>query len=67
MWYMENKASGDRGDAMDYGEQFDRMETAKIMENDPDSLAFFKANKSMRGARWKNKTALKNALQKRRV
>lgn len=49
-------------DALDDGEQFEKLERERIMEEDPDSLAFFNAKKTMmatlkrRGKR-KNKAA----------
>ncbi|KAF0695865.1 Aste57867_13385 [Aphanomyces stellatus] len=52
-WYLDGgsqaKASdeGDR-DKLDEGEKFDQMEVERIRAQDPDSLAFFQAQKKMR-------------------
>eukprot|EP00981_Chlorochromonas_danica_P002941 scaffold601_cov170-Ochromonas_danica.AAC.2 len=39
---------GGGGDELDDQEAFDRLETERVMANDPDSLAFFTAQKTMR-------------------
>ena len=36
------------GDVLDDGEAFDKLEMEKIAASDPDSLAYFNANKKMR-------------------
>ena len=38
----------DEQDEMDYGEWFDQMETKRVVDDDPDSLPFFKAQKQMK-------------------
>lgn len=68
IWFMDHDLSRNEDrDVLDYGEQFDRMEASRVMERDPDSLAFFKANKSMRGFKRNKRVALKNALQRKRT
>jgi len=54
-WYNSSRPSAnaqqpedDEGDVLDDGEQFDQLEITKVMEQDPDSLAFFQAQKKMR-------------------
>jgi len=37
----------DEGDKLDDGEAFDQMEMERVVEQDPDSLAFFQAQKKM--------------------
>ena len=63
-WHMTQKAGGDLSDdeVLDYGEQFERLQKQKVMDNDPDSLAFFNANKSMNAQRRNNRTAYKHKL-----
>ncbi|KAF1335941.1 Kinesin-like protein, partial [Globisporangium splendens] len=41
-------ASGSKDDRLDDGEKFDQMEVDRIRAQDPDSLAFFQAQKKMR-------------------
>ncbi len=43
-----NALMGMESDKMDDQEAFDRLETERVMANDPDSLAFFSAQKTMR-------------------
>eukprot|EP00941_MAST-03F_sp_MAST-3F-sp1_P002785 g2785.t1 len=67
-WYMSQKASGDLSDEelLDYGEKFERLQMQKVMDDDPDSLAFFNANKAMRTTQRQNRTAYKHKLGKKR-
>jgi len=65
----EEEEEMDSPDVLDYGEQFDEMERSRVMEEDPDSLAFFKARKAMgntlRSTRNARVHKLKNKRQKR--
>ena len=56
----------DHNDILDYGEQFDQLEAARVMEKDPDSLAFFQAQKSMRTTFRSNRNQIKAGLRKKR-
>ncbi|CAK4609624.1 hypothetical protein LEN26_001617 [Aphanomyces euteiches] len=51
-WYQDggSQAKADEGDRdkLDEGEKFDQMEVERIRAQDPDSLAFFQAQKKMR-------------------
>lgn len=44
---QEMGEKGAEDDVLDDGEQFDKLEKQRIMEEDPDSLAFFNARKTM--------------------
>ena len=66
MWFMEKTAHVDKGDVLDYGEEFERMEAMRVMEDDPDSLAFFRAQKSMRSTFRAKKNALKVSSMRKR-
>jgi kinesin family protein 6/9 len=67
-WYISQKAAGDTSDddVLDYGEQFERLQKQRVMDADPDSLAFFNANKSMRNTARQNRTAYKHKMVARR-
>jgi hypothetical protein len=39
---------GDSDDVLDDGECFDKLEIERVMADDPESLAFFKAQKGLR-------------------
>ncbi|RHY60733.1 hypothetical protein DYB28_007706 [Aphanomyces astaci] len=53
-WYVEGGGSQAKGgedgdhDKLDEGEKFDQMEVERVRAQDPDSLAFFQAQKKMR-------------------
>jgi len=66
LWYMEKTAHMDKGDVLDYGEEFERLEATRVMEDDPDSLAFFRAQKSMRSTFRAKKHALKVSSMRKR-
>lgn len=53
-------------DLLDYGEQFDLMEAQRVTESDPDSLAFFQAQKTMRNTMRSKRNALKAGLSRKR-
>lgn len=40
-------AVDEQGEVLDYGEQFERMEMERIVSQDPDSLSFYNATKSV--------------------
>jgi len=40
-------AVDEQGEVLDYGEQFERMEMERIVAEDPDSLSFYNATKSV--------------------
>ena len=69
-WYaMKYTADGlqsDDDDVLDYGEQFDRLEKKKVIDNDPDSLAFFNAQKSMRNSMRRDMGKISLAMKKKR-
>jgi kinesin family protein 6/9 len=46
----------DPGDQLDDGEQFDKMEIERIIDQDPDSVAFFQAHKKMAATQNANRT-----------
>jgi kinesin family protein 6/9 len=50
-------------DQLDDQEAFDRLETQRVMDTDPDSLAFFHANKTKRALLTQNASTIKS-LQK---
>ena len=50
-------------DQLDDQEAFDRLETQRVMDSDPDSLAFFHANKTKRALLTQNSSSIKS-LQK---
>jgi hypothetical protein len=56
----------DSPDVLDYGEQFDQMERSRVMEEDPDSLAFFKARKNMGNTLRSTRNARVHKLAKKR-
>jgi len=49
-------AVDETGEVLDYGEQFDKMEMEKITSEDPDSVSFYNATKSV--ASRKNRPAM---------
>ena len=48
------------GEVLDYGEQFEKMELEKITAEDPDSVSFYNATKSV--ASRKNRPSMKKSL-----
>lgn len=61
----ESKRGGDL-DQLDDQEAFDRLEVERVMQNDPDSLAFFNAQKTKRALMTQNSVAIKTALRNKR-
>jgi len=61
----ESKRGGDF-DQLDDQEAFDRLEVERVMSNDPDSLAFFNAQKTKRALMTQNSVAIKTTLRNRR-
>ena len=55
------------GDAMDEGEMFDEMELARVVEEDPDSVAFFKAKKGLDKSRRYQKGAATKTIRSKRI
>lgn len=51
-------------DALDYGEQFERMEAQRVMADNPDSLPYFNAHKSMQHTLVKGGKAKQHVLLK---
>merc|ERR1712086_1065201 len=45
---MQQPEQHDEGDVLDDGEMFEQMEVTRVMDQDPDSLAFFQAQKKMK-------------------
>ena len=67
LWFMEKTAHVEKGDVLDYGEEFERLEATRVMDDDPDSLAFFRAHKSMKNSFRAKKNALKvSSIRKRK-
>lgn len=48
-------AASDAGDILDDGEAFDKLEMERVATDDPDSLAYFNAQKRMRGTTRSNR------------
>lgn len=59
---FDGEAAGP-SDQLDDQEAFDRLETQRVMDTDPDSLAFFHANKTKRALLTQNASTIKS-LQK---
>ncbi len=59
---FDGEATGP-ADQLDDQEAFDRLETQRVMDTDPDSLAFFHANKTKRALMAQNASGIKS-LQK---
>ena len=59
---FDSEATGP-ADQLDDQEAFDRLETQRVMDTDPDSLAFFHANKTKRALMTQNASSIKS-LQK---
>lgn len=59
---FDGEATGP-ADQLDDQEAFDRLETQRVMDTDPDSLAFFHANKTKRALLTQNSSSIKS-LQK---
>jgi len=62
----EDEEEMESPDVLDYGEQFDEMERTRVMEEDPDSLAFFKARKNMGNTLRSTRNARVHKLAKKR-
>ena len=60
----EGNAAG--SDLLDDQEAFDRLETQRVLDNDPDSLAFFHAQKTRRALLTQNMAAIKNHQKNKR-
>jgi kinesin family protein 6/9 len=54
-------------DQLDDQEAFDRLEESRVIANDPDSLAFFNANKTRRALQTQNLTAIRNMQRTKRL
>jgi len=61
------KRFADPSDALDDQEAFDRLEIQRVLDNDPDSLAFFQAQKTKRAHITQNGTNLKLAQKNKRM
>jgi len=59
------RSSGE-GDELDDQEVFEQMETERIMSNDPESLAFFQAQKTRRANQTQNHVKLKQVQHNKR-
>ena len=59
---LDGEAAGP-ADQLDDQEAFDRLETQRVIDTDPDSLAFFHANKTKRALMTQNASSIKS-LQK---
>jgi len=65
-WYSQSRPTtsavqagpeDEEGDAMDDGELFEQLELNRVSEEDPDSLAFFQAQKKMNNTANHNRTS----------
>jgi hypothetical protein len=54
-------------DQLDDQEAFDRLEMQRVVDNDPDSLAFFNANKTRRALQTQNSSNIKNLQKNKRI
>ena len=54
-------------DQLDDQEAFDRLEEERVLANDPDSLAFFHAQKTRRALKTQNSTEIKNMQKNKRL
>lgn len=57
---------GGGGDVLDDQEAFDRLETQAVLDSDPDSLAFFHAQKTRRALLTQNSATIKNSQKNKR-
>lgn len=57
---------GDAGDQLDDQEAFDRLELQRVLSNDPDSLAFFNAQKTRRANITQNSTNIRQMQKNKR-
>ena len=66
---QNDEADGRDGDAdqLDDQEAFDRLETQRVMDEDPDSLAFFHAQKTRRALQTQNSSNIKNIQKNKRI
>jgi kinesin family protein 6/9 len=53
-------------DKLDEAEAFDQLEISRVVDTDPDSLAFFQSQKKMRGMQNANKNTLKASQRAKR-
>jgi hypothetical protein len=58
--------TGENDDILDDGECFDKLEIERVMADDPESLAFFKAQKGLREKNRKQQLASPNMSRTRR-
>ncbi len=61
-----NEDVGGGADQLDDQEAFDRLETQRVLDNDPDSLAFFHAQKTKRALMTQNSANIKNIQKNKR-
>lgn len=78
-WNLMRERSGFAGDdagqrdgtdgyeKLDDNEAFERLEVERVMARDPDSLAFFNAQKTRRAHQTQNSTSIKQILKNKRV
>jgi kinesin family member 6/9 len=58
---------GNNADQLDDQEAFDRLETQRVLDNDPDSLAFFHAQKTRRALMTQNSATIKSIQKTKRL
>jgi kinesin family protein 6/9 len=63
---FDNNGGGGENDELDDQEAFDKLETERVMANDPDSLAFFSAQKTRRANLTQSGGALKMLQRNKR-
>ena len=63
---MMDGRGGDPDDQLDDQEAFDRLEVQRVMNDDPDSLAFFHAQKTRRANKTQNATNISQIKKNKR-
>jgi len=68
VWYASLTAGSEDPDEdkLDEAEAFDQLEISRVVEKDPDSLAFFQSQKKMRGMQNAKKSTLKATQRAKR-
>lgn len=67
--YTDDEAGqkGEGFEKLDDNEAFERLEVERVVARDPDSLAFFNAQKTRRAHQTQNSTSIKQILRNKRV
>lgn len=64
---MASHGSDHEVDSLDDQEAFDRMEGERVMANDPESLAFFHAQKTKAAHRTQNSNSIRQMQRNKRM